>query len=192
MFSSEVVSSLGVDQTEKPKSEHETKALEVQGGESEEKLDEEQLRSKRRSSSLKITIGLLLLGFVLCVIVDTTTNGYVKDSIEVFFEWIEVHPIIGMFLFMIGTCMCRNNWCCRFVASAGGMVTNICTVYIVFSILYFSGTFYPSIDSDSGRRFCLRLRFRSRRRYLPRYTLSVHWSKPRCHCIISARTLPAT
>jgi hypothetical protein len=129
MLSSEV--SLGVDQTKKPESKHEIKALEVQGRESEEKLDKEQLKSKRRSNSIKITIGLLLLGFVLWIIVDTSTNGYVKDGIELFFEWIEVHPIIGFFSFVVG--MFRNKWFCTFVASAGGMVANyyISTFYLI-------------------------------------------------------------
>jgi hypothetical protein len=101
MLSSEV--SLGVDQTEKPESKHEIKALEIQEGESEEKLDKE-LRSKRWSNFVKIIVGILLLGFVLCIIVDTTTNGYIKDGIELFFEWIEVHPIIGFFSFVVGMC----------------------------------------------------------------------------------------
>jgi hypothetical protein len=117
-LSSEVA--LGFDQV-KPESEHESTALEGRGEESDEEVDKEELRSKRRSCSVKIIIGLLLLGFVLFVIIDTTTNGYVKDGIEVFLEWIEDHPIGGMFLFMVGTC---TNCFCMFVAFAGGMVTD--------------------------------------------------------------------
>ena len=105
MLSSEV--SLGVDQNNKPESAHEIKALEVQGGGSIENLDKEQRRSKRRSCSVKIIVRLLLFGFVLFIIVDTTTTGYVKDGIEVFFEWIEVHPISGFFSFVVG--MCPSN-----------------------------------------------------------------------------------
>jgi membrane protein DedA with SNARE-associated domain len=85
----------------------------------------------------RLVVGLLLLGFVLFIIIDTTTNGYLKVGIKEFLEWIEDHPIGGMFLFMVGTCMCRNNWCSRFVASAGGMVTNICTLYVVLYLVYF-------------------------------------------------------
>ena len=188
-LSSEV--SLGIDQAKPPESERESSALEVQGEKLDEEVDKEELRSKRRSCSLKIIVGLLLFGFVLFIIIDTTTNGYVKDGIKEFLEWIEDHPIGGMFLFMVGTCMCRNNWCCRFVASAVGIVTNICT-FIDFSILFCYYTLHPSIDSDSGRRFRFRRRVRSRRRYDPGFNISVYRSKPRCHCIISTRTLPAT
>jgi hypothetical protein len=49
-------------------------------------------------------VGLLLLGFVLFIIIDTATNGYTKDGIEVLLEWIEDHPIRGVFIFILGTC----------------------------------------------------------------------------------------
>jgi hypothetical protein len=96
----------------KSKNKHDISTLEIQGMEPE-KLDREQLRWKRRSNSVKLTIGLLLLGFVSFVIIDATTNGYVKDGIEVFFEWIEVHPISGCFSFVAGTF--GNTWFCMFM-----------------------------------------------------------------------------
>jgi hypothetical protein len=112
-LSSEVT--LGFDEAN-PESEHESTSFEVQGEESDEEVDKEELRSKWRSCSVKIIIGLLLLGFVIFIIIDTTTNGYVKDGIKEFLEWIEDHPIGGMFLFMVGKC--TKKWCCMFVASA--------------------------------------------------------------------------
>jgi hypothetical protein len=48
--------SLGVDQTNSFRKDHDIKTLEVQGADSEEKLDKEQLRSKRRSSSKEATL----------------------------------------------------------------------------------------------------------------------------------------
>jgi hypothetical protein len=96
MLSSEV--SLGGDHV------NEITALEVEGMESDGRLDQKQLRSKRRSNSVKVTIGSLLLAFVLFVVIDTATNGYVKDGIDVFFEWVEVHPIRGFFSFVFGKC----------------------------------------------------------------------------------------
>jgi hypothetical protein len=115
MLSSEVA--IDVEQARPPESQHDIIALEGQGVESdEEEADKEVLKSNRRSCFVKIIIGLLLLGFVLFLIIDTTTNGYVKDGIEEFLEWIEDHPIGGVFLFMIGTC--RNFF--MFVASAVG------------------------------------------------------------------------
>lgn len=135
MLSSE--ESLGSDQA-KPESEHASTALEVQGEDSDEELDKEEQRLKRLACSVKIIIGLLLLGCVVFIIIDTTTNGYVKDSIESFLEWIEDHPIGGVFLFMVGTC---TYWFCMFVvASAVGMVTNLSTLLIVCTAVYFAAT----------------------------------------------------
>jgi hypothetical protein len=54
--------------------------------------------------SVKFAVGLLLLGFIVFVIVDTATNGYVKDTVSAFLDWIEENPIGGFFLFVVGTC----------------------------------------------------------------------------------------
>jgi hypothetical protein len=101
---------------------NEITALEVEGMESDGNLDKKQLRSKRRSNSVKVTIGSILLAFVLFVVIDTSTNGYVKNGIDVFFEWVEVHPTRGFFSFVFGKC--GNSWFCLFVTSAVGMVLN--------------------------------------------------------------------
>jgi hypothetical protein len=77
--------------------------LEGQQEEADEEEDKEELQSKRSSCYVKMTIGLLLLGFVLFVIIDTATNGYVKDAIDSFLEWIEDNPVGGMFVFIVGT-----------------------------------------------------------------------------------------
>jgi uncharacterized membrane protein YdjX (TVP38/TMEM64 family) len=64
--------------------------------------DEVQKEGRRRTFYLKVVIGLLLLGFVIFVIVDTLTNGYVKDGIEQFLKWVEENPAGGVFVFIIG------------------------------------------------------------------------------------------
>jgi uncharacterized membrane protein YdjX (TVP38/TMEM64 family) len=52
--------------------------------------------------SPKLWIGLLLLGFIMFVVVDTATTGYVRDGVVTFLDWIEENPIPGFFLFVIG------------------------------------------------------------------------------------------
>lgn len=69
--------------------------------EEEEELTEEELRARRMSKYKKIAIGLLLLGFVIFIIVDSLTNGYVRSGINTFLAWIEANPIPGFFVFMI-------------------------------------------------------------------------------------------
>jgi len=54
----------------------------------------------RRKRIRKIIISVLLLGLISFVIADSLTNKYIKQGIEVFLEWIEENPIIGMFAFM--------------------------------------------------------------------------------------------
>eukprot|EP00540_Astrosyne_radiata_P010624 CAMPEP_0116835700 /NCGR_PEP_ID=MMETSP0418-20121206/7690_1 /TAXON_ID=1158023 /ORGANISM="Astrosyne radiata, Strain 13vi08-1A" /LENGTH=407 /DNA_ID=CAMNT_0004465395 /DNA_START=48 /DNA_END=1271 /DNA_ORIENTATION=- len=49
----------------------------------------------------KLFIGLLLLGFVIYVIVDSVTAGNVRSTIESFLDWIEDNPIPGFFAFMV-------------------------------------------------------------------------------------------
>lgn len=51
--------------------------------------------------SLKFYVGLLLLGFVIYVIIDSVTNKYVRDGLESFLQWIEENPLSGFFLFVI-------------------------------------------------------------------------------------------
>jgi hypothetical protein len=58
--------------------------------------------------SVKFSIGLLLLGFIVFVIVDTVTNGYVRDTVESFLDWIEQNPVGGLFLFVVGRCRLRK------------------------------------------------------------------------------------
>jgi hypothetical protein len=53
--------------------------------------------------SLKFYVGLLLLGFVIYVIIDSVTNKNVRDGLETFLQWIEENPLSGFFLFVIGT-----------------------------------------------------------------------------------------
>jgi hypothetical protein len=52
--------------------------------------------------SIKLLIGILLLGFIIFVIADSATNGYVRDAVGSFLDWIENNPIAGFFLFVVG------------------------------------------------------------------------------------------
>jgi hypothetical protein len=59
--------------------------------------------TKKWYYSSKLYIGLLLLGFIIFIIVDSATNQHVRNGLEIFLEWIEDNPIGGFFLFVIGT-----------------------------------------------------------------------------------------
>jgi hypothetical protein len=49
----------------------------------------------------KIILGIGLVAFVVFVIVDSTTTGYLRDGIQSFLDWVEKNPIGGIFLFTL-------------------------------------------------------------------------------------------
>lgn len=64
--------------------------------------NEEEIRIKRRNSrAKKIIFGLLLLAFVIYVIVDSLTTGYIRTAIQTFLKWIEANPVPGVFIFVV-------------------------------------------------------------------------------------------
>jgi uncharacterized membrane protein YdjX (TVP38/TMEM64 family) len=68
----------------------------------EEEPEEEVSEKKRtRNCYLKTAVAFLLILFVAFVIADSLTNGYVKDGITGFLEWIEANPVGGVFAFTI-------------------------------------------------------------------------------------------
>jgi len=52
------------------------------------------------SSIKKLILGLLLLGFIIFVIVDSLTNQYSRKILLQFLEWIEDNPILGVIAFI--------------------------------------------------------------------------------------------
>ena len=54
--------------------------------------------------SIKLYVGLLLLGLIVYIIIDSVTNKYIRDGLVTFLDWIEENPAGGFFLFVIGTC----------------------------------------------------------------------------------------
>lgn len=62
---------------------------------------EESEQPKKRCSLFKIALGLLLLGFIIYVIVDSFTTAYIRTGIQTFLEWIEANPVPGIFIFMV-------------------------------------------------------------------------------------------
>jgi len=68
-----------------------------------EDQDQEQSRTLlQRIFSFRVLIGLLLVGFVIFVIVDSATTGYVRDTVSSFLDWIEENPVGGFFVFVLG------------------------------------------------------------------------------------------
>mmetsp|Transcript_26005 Transcript_26005/g.38428 ORF Transcript_26005/g.38428 Transcript_26005/m.38428 type:complete len:315 (-) Transcript_26005:74-1018(-) len=55
--------------------------------------------SKLRCSRKKL-LGCLFLVFIILIIVDSTTTRFIASSINGFLEWIESHPILGLFGFI--------------------------------------------------------------------------------------------
>ena len=53
--------------------------------------------------SLKLYVGLLLVGLIIYVIIDSVTNKYVRDGLVTFLDWVEENTLSGFFLFVIGT-----------------------------------------------------------------------------------------
>jgi hypothetical protein len=61
----------------------------------------EELKARRWNHKKKIVLGLLLLGFIVFVIVDSTTTRYLRQGIESFLKWIENNAVAGIFAFML-------------------------------------------------------------------------------------------
>jgi uncharacterized membrane protein YdjX (TVP38/TMEM64 family) len=76
-------------------------AVTAASNEDEPELTEEEIKARRSSRNKKILIGLLLVAFVIFVIVDAFTTGYVRSGIDSFLAWIEANPVPGFFVFMI-------------------------------------------------------------------------------------------
>ena len=55
----------------------------------------------RKGLYIKILVGLLLIGFIGFVIADSLTNGYVRDGVDSFLEWVEANATAGFFVFMV-------------------------------------------------------------------------------------------
>jgi SNARE associated Golgi protein len=87
--------------------------------------------------SVKFAVGLLLLGFIVFVIVDTATNGYVRDTVNAFLDWIEKNPIGGFFLFVVGTCLIRNCLPCRSLLVS---LIRFSPVYMCATVLFIPGS----------------------------------------------------
>ena len=62
--------------------------------------DPEAAAARKKARIKKIVIGLILLGIVIYIIVDSTTNRYVAQGIQIFLKWFEDNPVAGLFAFM--------------------------------------------------------------------------------------------
>mmetsp|Transcript_828 Transcript_828/g.1896 ORF Transcript_828/g.1896 Transcript_828/m.1896 type:complete len:306 (-) Transcript_828:192-1109(-) len=62
--------------------------------------EEEEQPKDRSGCYKKLLVGLVLLGFIVFVIVDTQTNNYVRNGIVAFLEWIENNTVAGVFCFV--------------------------------------------------------------------------------------------
>lgn len=80
--------------TDEPKMEEEEE-------QEEQELTEEELKIQRWNRNKKIMIGLVLLGFIIFVIIDSTTTGYLRSGINTALQWIEDNAVAGMFVFMV-------------------------------------------------------------------------------------------
>ena len=67
----------------------------------EEPLEEELAQDHPRTRIKRITIGLLIWGFFLFLIVDSFTTGYVRNGLKPFLDWSEKNPVPGFFVFML-------------------------------------------------------------------------------------------
>jgi len=63
-------------------------------------VDEDAAKAKRSACIKKVIIGLILLGFIIYVIVDSQTNNYVLSGINSFLGWIENNITAGVFAFI--------------------------------------------------------------------------------------------
>lgn len=67
----------------------------------EEEISEEEMKLRKWNRNKKIIIGVLLVAFIIFVIVDSTTTGYLRSGINTALQWIEQNAVAGMFVFMV-------------------------------------------------------------------------------------------
>ena len=56
-------------------------------------------KERQRLKIRRIAIGLLLAVFVVFVVVDSSTNGYIRNGINELLDWIKKNPLPGWFVF---------------------------------------------------------------------------------------------
>eukprot|EP00548_Thalassiothrix_antarctica_P012753 CAMPEP_0194172890 /NCGR_PEP_ID=MMETSP0154-20130528/7291_1 /TAXON_ID=1049557 /ORGANISM="Thalassiothrix antarctica, Strain L6-D1" /LENGTH=165 /DNA_ID=CAMNT_0038885719 /DNA_START=85 /DNA_END=582 /DNA_ORIENTATION=- len=61
-------------------------------------MTEEEKSKLRKGRKVKIIIGILLVAFIIYVIIDSTTTGYIRTGVTSFLEWCEANPILGFFI----------------------------------------------------------------------------------------------
>lgn len=88
---------IGLEEQEQPKMEEPSSPTPQEG----EELSEEELKLQRYARNKKIVIGLVFLAFIIFVIVDSTTTGYLRSGIDTALKWIEANAVAGMFVFML-------------------------------------------------------------------------------------------
>lgn len=64
---------------------------------------EDVLAPKGCCSPARIGIGVFLVAVISFVVVDSLTEGYMREGIASFLAWVEKHPREGVVLFMFGT-----------------------------------------------------------------------------------------
>lgn len=79
----------------------EDKSMEDEQAPQEEEITEKERKLRRYNRNKKITIGLAFLAFIIFVIVDSTTTGYLRSGINTALKWIEANAVAGMFVFML-------------------------------------------------------------------------------------------
>jgi uncharacterized membrane protein YdjX (TVP38/TMEM64 family) len=62
---------------------------------------EEGLTARKKKCYKKAVVAVILVAFIAFLIADSLTNGFVKDGINNFLEWIEANPVGGIFVFML-------------------------------------------------------------------------------------------
>lgn len=87
---------IGLEEQEHPKMEEPSSPTPQEG-----ELSEEELKLQRYARNKKIVIGLVFLAFIIFVIVDSTTTGYLRSGIDTALKWIEANAVAGMFVFML-------------------------------------------------------------------------------------------
>jgi uncharacterized membrane protein YdjX (TVP38/TMEM64 family) len=109
--------------------------------------------SPRGRTTIKLVIGLLLLGFVAFVILDSLTNRYVRDGIDSFLDWIEENSVEGIFLFVLGAYVLRAI--SKLPLEISHMVQEMISLCLFDFLVYFAATilFIPGSILTLGAGF---------------------------------------
>jgi len=67
--------------------------------ENENDIQDKPVTQCQKCTKQRLISGILLVGFIIFIVVDSTNNQHIKNLVEDFLDWVENNPVAGFFAF---------------------------------------------------------------------------------------------